>query len=149
MDRREELVRFYAILSELEKRVGDKRQLGSCTGRLQWPERGVYFFFEATENRSSSGTGPRIVGVGTHALKEGRNAKFWQGLYRHGGTTKGGNHRGSVFRLLVGEAICATNQNVKPCSWGVDSDPGKAGAKLGMSRTEIIVGERELEVLVS
>src|SRR5215510_12249486 len=131
MDRREELVRFYAILSELEKRVGDKRQLGSCTGCLQWPKRGVYFFFEATENRSSSGTGPRIVRVGTHALKEGGKATFWQRLSQHRGTTKGGSHRGSIFRLLIGEAICAAKQNVKPCK-----SVGQTGFLLGLPLVE-------------
>jgi len=49
----------------------------------------------------------------------------------------------------VGETIKAEKQKVEPCSWGVGSDPGKAAAKLGLSRIEVIGRERELEALVS
>jgi hypothetical protein len=149
MDRRHELVRFYNILAELEKRLGGKRRLVECSGRMQLPKRGVYFFFGATEKHSGLGTGSRIVRVGTHALKKNGKAKFWQRLSQHRGNERGGNHRGSIFRLLVGEAIRAAKHNVEPRSRGVGSDLGKAAAKLGMSRIEIIDGERELEVLVS
>jgi hypothetical protein len=69
--RREHLVKFYSILDELEKRIGGARTLGDCRGRMTWPARGVYFFREASETRSDTGTTPRVVRVGTHALKAG------------------------------------------------------------------------------
>jgi hypothetical protein len=87
--------------------------------------------------------------VGTHALKEGGKTELWQRLSQHRGNHRGGNHRSSIFRLLVGEAIKAAKQNAEPRSWGLGSDPGKAAAKLAVSPMEIIDGERELEVLVS
>ena len=68
MDRLSDLVRFYILLGSLEEKLGGKRTLAVCNGRMSWPTRGVYFFFEAGEERCDSGHGPRIVRVGTHAL---------------------------------------------------------------------------------
>jgi hypothetical protein len=46
MDGREEVVRFNSILTDVEKRLGGKWQLVDCSGRMQWPKRGVCFFFD-------------------------------------------------------------------------------------------------------
>ena len=67
-ERLRDLRRLYRLLDELERRLGGKRTLAECHGRIDWPRRGVYFFFEAGEIRTDSGTGPRVVRVGTHAL---------------------------------------------------------------------------------
>ena len=74
---------------------------------MDWPIRGVYFFQEDGEQRSDSGSGPRIVRVGTQAIKQGSKTKLWTRLSQHKGTvrTGGGNHRGSVFRQHVGTAL--------------------------------------------
>src|SRR5437867_6093855 len=106
-ERLEDLVRFYLILDRLERNIGGARTLVDCRGRMDWPERGVYFFREPDENRSDRGEGPRIVRVGTHALKSGSQTKLWTRLSQHKGrpSTGGGNHRGSVFRLLIGAAL--------------------------------------------
>jgi hypothetical protein len=71
-----DLQNFYGLLGSLAERVGGPRTLAACSGRLGWPRRGVYFFMEDGEIRSDSGTGPRIVRVGTHALTkaQGRNS---------------------------------------------------------------------------
>lgn len=70
MTRLEAIVGFYGILSRLEKYVGGKQILAKCDGRfMKWPNRGVYFFFEHGEKRITSGTGSRVVRVGTHAVK--------------------------------------------------------------------------------
>ena len=66
--RLEHIKHFYKILDLLEEKVGGKRLLAECDGRMDWPKRGVYFFFEPGESRSTSGEGPRVVRVGTHAL---------------------------------------------------------------------------------
>jgi hypothetical protein len=77
-DRRlQDLIRFYSILNRLENTIGGARALADCRGRMKWPARGVYFFREAGENRSDTGEGPRVVRVGTHALKAGGSTTLW------------------------------------------------------------------------
>lgn|SRR5215510_8226298 len=78
--RREHLVRFYSILDELQDAIGGAHKLADCSGRMKWPGRGVYFFHESGEYRSDTGGGPRIVRVGTHALKAGSGTKLWTRL---------------------------------------------------------------------
>jgi hypothetical protein len=118
-ERLEHLVRFYTILDRLETNIGGARTLADCLGRMDWPTRGVYFFREVGENRSDSGEGPRIVRVGTHALRSGSQTKLWTRLSQHKGqpSTGGGNHRGSIFRLLVGVAVARRNSYDYP-TWG-------------------------------
>ena len=103
----EHLRRFYGLLDVLEERLGSARRLRECSGRLSWPHRGVHFFREPGEGRTDSRTGPRIVRVGTHAQKAGSRTTLWDRLRRHRGTVHsgGGNHRGSIFRLIVGTAL--------------------------------------------
>lgn len=107
MSRINDLRRFYSILGMLEQKLGGKRVLASCTGRMTWPQRGVYFFYELGETRSHSGEGPRVVRVGTHALTSGSKSTLWGRLKQHQGSlsSRGGNHRGSIFRLHIGTAL--------------------------------------------
>jgi len=59
---------------------------------------------------SSTGTsdGNRVVRVGTHGLKTGSTSTLWGRVHQHRDTREGGgNHRGSVFRLHVGQALAA------------------------------------------
>lgn len=107
LDRLSDVIRFYEILDLLEEKVGGKRTLAKCNGKMGWPPRGVYFFFEPGELRTTSGTGMRVVRVGTHALKKGGKANLWARLHQHQGNQRngGGNHRGSVFRKHVGKAL--------------------------------------------
>ena len=102
-----DLERFYGLLSDLESQLGGARTLSQCDGRMGWPQRGVYFFREPGEERRDTGSGPRIVRVGTHALKVGSGTKLWTRLSQHRGQAHsgGGNHRGSIFRLIVGTAL--------------------------------------------
>ena len=119
MSRCADLVHFYRILATLEKKVGGKRQLSKCDGRMEWPHRGVYFFFEPGELRTDSGNGARVVRIGTHALKVGSGTSLWNRLSQHRGMrgSGGGNHRGSIFRLLVGVAIKGRDKLERPHSW--------------------------------
>jgi hypothetical protein len=105
--RRDKLTRFYSLLDRLSDKIGGARRLADCSGQMIWPKRGVYFFQEDGENRSDTGAGPRIVRAGTHAVRADSRATLWKRLCQHRGSLKsgGGNHRGSVFRLLVGEAL--------------------------------------------
>lgn len=107
-DRSEALEHFYALLEELAQRTGGPRRLAECDGSMEWPERGVYFFFEPGETRAASDR-LRVVRVGTHALRPS-STTLWGRLAQHrgqigGSMPGGGNHRGSIFRLHVGTAL--------------------------------------------
>ena len=107
MSRLNDLIEFYKLLANLERKLGGKRTLENCGSGMNWPQRGVYFFFENGEDRNQSGVGPRIVRVGTHALTEHSHTTLWHRLRQHKGNDKdcGGNHRGSIFRSHVGSAL--------------------------------------------
>ena len=99
MDRSDDLIRFYGLIERLREKSGGPRTLGDCSGRMSWPRRGVYFFFENGEMRSETGTGPRVVRVGTHALKEKPNTKLWTRLRQHRGEGKSGRRQSSRLDL--------------------------------------------------
>ena len=141
MPRLDHVKRFYCLLSTLEEQLGGTRQLSDCTGRIPWPNRGVYFFQASGENRSDSGTGPRVVRVGTHALKGGSRTTLWNRLSQHKGylTSGGGNHRGSIFRLMVGTALIDRH--------GIDCSTWDN--RRGTASREVREREQPLEIAVS
>ena len=103
-----ELDDFYELLNELRAQTGGPRTLEECTGSMNWPKRGVYFFFEEGEIRADGSA--RTVRVGTHALGVGARSTLWGRLAQHRGNVGGmlaggGSHRGSVFRLHVGASL--------------------------------------------
>ena len=109
MSRISDLDRLYALLDRLEAAVGGKRRLADCTGHVDWPERGVYFFFASDETRDATDQ-LRLTRVGTHAVSSGSGTTLWNRLRTHRGANRGsyeggGNHRGSVFRKHVGRAM--------------------------------------------
>ena len=128
MSQIEDTIAFYTHLQELERRVGGKRSLARSDGKMDWPKRGVYFFFEYGQARSGSGVGPRVVRVGTHALTAKSGTTLWDRLRQHRGTLNplGGNHRGSIFRLLVGEALIRRGVVDSADSWGRGSNAPRA-----------------------
>ena len=125
-NRLDSIKRFYELLDRLGQKTGGPRSLAECNGSMDWPQRGVYFFMEETETRSDSGTGLRVVRVGTHALKSGAKTKLWTRLSQHKGQLRsgGGNHRGSIFRLLVGESLKQKNNLFYP-TWGKGNNAPK------------------------
>lgn len=130
---------FYALLDALAARTGGPRRLAECSGRMNWPERGVYFFFEPGE---LYGDRPRVVRIGTHALTAKSRTTLWKRLSQHRGTTSpvGGNHRGSIFRLLVGEALMRRDPSLAVSSW--DSDrPSDAAARTAEKQHEAQVSD--------
>lgn len=133
-----DLERFYSLLERLREIEGQGRPLKEYTGRSKLPRRGVYFFFEPGEPRTT-GEGDRVVRVGTHALHLGAASTLWQRLRSHrGGAKSGGNHRGSIFRLEVGRALLARDSS-ELATWG-----------LGQSAVPSIrIAERDLENEVS
>jgi hypothetical protein len=117
---------------------------------MAWPTRGVYFFFEDGERRTTSGSGPRIVRVGTHALVATSTATLWRRLSQHRGTLRsgGGNHRGSVFRSLVGDALVERDGHHIE-TWGSEGSLGAAAKKHGLSREVARALERPVELEVT
>lgn len=134
------LIRLYSILDRLERRLDGALKLADCSGRMKWPSRGIYFFHETGENRKDTGEGPRVVRVGTHALKAGSSTKLWTRLSQHKGQsgTGSGNHRGSIFRLIVGAALCDRDGHTY-LTWG----------KGNTASRDVRTGERALECAVS
>ncbi len=100
-----ELRSFYAALAELEARLGGLISLDTCTSRDLAGALGVYLIFENGETRSGSGTGPRVVRVGTHGLGAGSKGTLWDRLSQHRGSASGGNQRGSILRRHIGAAL--------------------------------------------
>lgn len=137
------LERFYSLLNTLAAKLGEVRKLSDCSGRMPWPLRGVYFLFEPGETRSGSDSRLRVVRVGTHALTRGQRSKLWDRLYQHRGpmSSGGGNHRGSVFRDLVGRSLIRRDSLDYP-HWGKRDHRGSASR-------EIRESERPLEKDVS
>lgn len=148
MSRAEHLERFYELLRDLEHRTGGTRLLETANGRMDWPTRGVYFFFEPGETSSFSER--RVVRVGTHGLKANSKSTLWGRLAQHQGVIRSGagSHRGSIFRLIIGASLIRRDNLAIP-SWGVASDIGSAARKLGVDRSTLKESEKPLEILVS
>lgn len=134
--------RLYALLARIVAlNVGAKRKLSELTASSVRRERGIYFFFENGEMRMTSPFQARIVRIGTHAVSEGSKATLWNRLRTHRGGSDGrGNHRGSIFRLHVGEAlICRSELQSQFPTWG----------KGQSAPSEIRLLEQEIELSVS
>jgi len=151
MSRERDLKQFYQLLDALEQEAGGKRLLADCDGRMDWPERGVYFFFEPGEKCTNSGTGMRVVRVGTHAISGNSRRKLWERLAQHRGTQKtgSGNHRGSVFRELVGTAMKRRDHTDEPKTWGERNGLSAAAMEFGIDKAELRESEKPLERKVS
>jgi len=142
-------MRFYELLGELRVQLGGDRQLHDCDGGMAWPKRGVYFFFEEGEPRTESGTGPRVVRVGTHALTATSKTRLWDRLKQHKGTRAGvGDHRGSIFRLLIGQALLTRDDGHCP-TWGVGNTRGDAARKKHITPARVQEAEAPTEQAVS
>ena len=140
-----DLDRLYALLSRLERTIGGPRTLADCHGRMAWPLRGVYFFFEPGETRTDGS--PRLTRVGTHALTTMSQSSLWGRLAQHRGRVGGphaggGNHRGSIFRRHVGAALLARDGDHSATAaqtWGKGSSAPR----------EVVAAEQPHEVQVS
>ena len=89
--------------------------------------------------------------IGTHALKPRSGTSLWNRLSQHRGTAQSatGNHRGSIFRLLVGSALARRGDVPLPTSWGVGGNTGVAARTLGVDRNAVKREEADLERRVS
>ncbi|MEJ0046295.1 MAG: hypothetical protein WDN04_09345 [Rhodospirillales bacterium] len=139
------LVRFYRLLDELQELNGGLQRLANAGPEGPWPRRGVVWFFEKGETRRESGDGPRVVRVGTHALKAALKSTLWDRL----AADASGAHRGSQFRTFVGLALRDVMGRTEPQSWGRGADTAAAGAKRGMDADAVTRAEAGLEAAVS
>jgi hypothetical protein len=115
---------FYTSIRDLYVSQDRGRLLAECSGRMEWPNRGVYFIIEEQVEAKWRGRSlgmPRITRVGTHAVSLGSKTTLWDRLSTHRGTSVGGgNHRSSIFRLHVGRALLNLQSNMdRVDSWGV------------------------------
>jgi hypothetical protein len=121
--------KFYASMRELYIGQAGGRLLAECTGKMDWPLRGVYFLFEPDERLFSGRFRPlthRVVRIGTHGVSRGSKATLWNRISTHRGVVAGaGNHRSSIFRLHVGTALMRKQPKMwdAPC-WGVGQTAG-------------------------
>jgi hypothetical protein len=144
-----DLQRLYQLVEQLKQGSGGLRMLSTLRND-RWPARGVYFFFEPGEVRRETGEGFRLVRVGTHALTTGSKSTFRQRLHQHRGSSKGGgNHRGSIFRLLIGQALMSRGDLPTCPSWGVKGDARQAAAVLELDHDQLASAEAPIELAVT
>jgi hypothetical protein len=109
--RSDPLDQFYTKLGELNDQTDGPYRLEECDGRMEWPERGIYVFFDPDSNLNVDPPSEwSISRIGTVGVSDGSSNTLWNRLRQHRGNTRGeraggGNHRGSIFRLHVGRAI--------------------------------------------
>lgn len=153
ISRETDLDRFYRLLSELEETLDGTQRLKHCNGRMNWPDRGIYFFFSPGERRTTSDE-RRLTRIGTHAVSQGSSTTLWDRLKQHYGTGSrsanhphGGNHRGSVYRLHVGEALIERHdlRDEYP-DWGTASIPDERSR--GSVRDEEYPLERRVSTII-
>lgn len=154
--RRADTARFYALLAQIEKKVGGRRCLAECDDGMDWPERGVYFFFEPGERRSRSGEGDRVTRVGTHT---GLTTSLWNRLSQHCDPFSTGPecHRISVFRGLVGRALTYRGDCELPRTWRWANDDRRTkrgrttevAPRFRMTTEQVEASEADLERRVS
>lgn len=125
-NRAHDLNRLYNRLGMLASGLHGRPLLSQCTGKSDWPHRGIYLFFEPGELRSDR-SHPRIVRVGTHAVSATSRTTIWNRLRTHRGTLEGlGNHRSSIFRLHIGAAMSLRDPRVGTPSWSKGQSASKA-----------------------
>ncbi|OFZ67344.1 MAG: hypothetical protein A2V79_07820 [Betaproteobacteria bacterium RBG_16_56_24] len=133
--------RFYRLI----KRIANVDTEGLCKlgerNSRTVPQRGIYFFMQPSEARMTSPFENRIVRIGTHSVSSGSKATLWNRLRTHRGGENGtGNHRGSIFRLHVGDSLIrkSGSEETYP-TWGVGQS----------ASADIRSSEKEMELEVS
>lgn len=149
-DRSKDIRHFYELLDTLSLQHGGPRYLRDLGNHRDWPKRGIYFFFEDGELRSGSGSGLRITRVGTHAVSKGSKSKLVNRLRSHRGKLNGeGDHRSSIFRGLIGQALIGSDSSLRSASWGLKPNIVSISKDIGVSETLLKSDERLVERRVS
>lgn len=136
--------RFYDLLKRLTLNGVNGRIMGDSSGKLEWPKRGLYFFFDPDERRFFDLNTCRVVRVGTHGVSQGSKSTLWGRLRTHRGSSdQRGNHRGSIFRLHLGAALQAARLVTEVPTWGIGQS-----ADGGTKASEVEVEKKVSEYLV-
>lgn len=102
---------FKQSLNQLKQSTGGPFTLNECTAEMNWPDRGIYIFFDPETDVVAHNPGRwYVTRIGTVGDCAGSSQTLWSRLRSHRGNLRGdyaggGNHRGSVFRRHVGEAL--------------------------------------------
>lgn len=116
---------FYKLLNKLFVAQLGGRRLGESSGKIGWPQRGVYIFLEPSEVSNDAHVGKmkfRVTRVGTHAVSKDSKTTLWDRISTHRGSEAGGgSHRSSIFRSHVGAAIATKFPGSTVSSWGIGS----------------------------
>jgi len=81
---------FLSVLADLRDQIGGPYYLGDANGRLEWPDRGVYFFFSpASDLRQMPSTKWRLSRIGTVGVSTGSSNTLWNRLRQHRGNVRG------------------------------------------------------------
>jgi hypothetical protein len=120
-----QLGRFYQNCQKLADKTGGPFYLSSADASYDWPERGIYIFFDGNGSPiANKQSDMRICRIGTVGDRSGSTSTLWERLRAHRGTTRGayedgGNHRGSIFRKHVGRSIIKSEElEVEYPHWG-------------------------------
>jgi hypothetical protein len=76
-DRRSALDELYGSIEKLREHLGGPRRLAEASADSDWPDHGIYLFFENREIREDCIT-PRVTRVGTHARTERSRTTLWK-----------------------------------------------------------------------
>lgn len=144
-----ETARFYALLSALEALPFQGASLASVIAVNYLPKRGVYFFRESGEMVApGTAASPRVTRIGTHAVSAGSKSTLRARLRAHLGAKSGsGNHRGSIFRLHVGNALLRRDSQTLT-TWGVGSVAPKALRESDSAKAAETALERRVSMLI-
>tara|TARA_Y100001970_G_scaffold286520_1_gene408890 strand:+ start:411 stop:1145 length:735 start_codon:yes stop_codon:yes gene_type:complete len=150
MCRQNHLDKLYTGLIALKEKIGGFQFLKNPNLPKKCPSAGVYFFFDSSELRDDGKT-PRIVRVGTHAISGTSSSSLWSRLAQHRGsiTSGGGNHRGSIFRKLVGISKIKMENLESVTTWGVKPSIGIVARDFELTPSEVSRRELPLELKVS
>lgn len=144
--------RFYELLARLENLPFQGESLSSVLSNASLPQRGVYFFREQGELLTPVSVGlvgvQRITRVGTHAVNAGSKSTLRKRLRAHLGAKSGtGNHRGSIFRLHVGNALLRLDKRAL-ATWGVGSVAPHALRECEQAQIDESVLERRVSIVI-
>ncbi len=111
--------RFNDLLRRLHGGVHQGLALSNLIQAGRLADRGVYFFMDVQDPLDASTW--RVCRIGTHAVSTGSKSTLRARLKTHLGSRNGnGNHRGSIFRLHVGNALLR-RAGTGLSTWGVGS----------------------------